>query len=75
MSDAAPSGGGGHTSFLATIFLVFVVLYCMWYWSGGPQKESSNKAFIEQPTYQNPYVNNKYGTIEEVDKVNRELNQ
>jgi hypothetical protein len=71
MSDITPPAGASFTSLFGIIFLVFVALYSMWYLSGGPQKESSNNAFIEQPTYQNPYNTKTYGTIEEVDKVQR----
>jgi hypothetical protein len=48
----------------------------MWYFGGGPQKETSNKAFITGPDsndyYKKPTV---YGTINSIDKVNRDLNR
>lgn len=67
-------GSGEFGGVFFTIFVIFVILYSMWYFSGGPQKESSNKAFIEQPTHTNPYNQTKYGTIPSVDRVNREIN-
>ncbi len=74
MSDLPPSASG-FGSFILGFVVIFSVLYSMWYFSGGPQKESSNKAFIDQPTYTNPYSNRApYGTINSVDKVNREIN-
>lgn len=77
MSDIKPAASGGPSlGGIFTWFIVgFIALYSMWYFGGGPQKESSNRAFIEQPTYQNPYANTKYGTIEEVDKVQRQSAQ
>ncbi len=74
MSDITPSGAG-IGSFVFGFIAIFSILYSMWYFTGGPQKESSNKAFIDQPTYQNPYSNAQpYGTINAIDKVNREIN-
>jgi hypothetical protein len=74
MSDI-PTPSAGVGSFVFGFIAIFAVLYSMWYFTGGPQKESSNKAFIDQPTYTNPYSNAKpYGTINAVDKVNREIN-
>lgn len=69
-------GESSFTGFFFGFFVIFVILYSMWYFSGGPQKSSSDKAFVEQPTYQNPYTfENKYGTVPEADKLNRQINQ
>jgi hypothetical protein len=68
------SGGGDFGGALFTMFAIFVILYSMWYFSGGPQRESSDKAFIEGPTANNPYNQTKYGTIPAIDVVNREIN-
>jgi hypothetical protein len=74
MSDL-PTPQAGIGSFVFGFIVIFTVLYSMWYFTGGPQKEGSNKAFIDQPTYKNPYSNTEpYGTINSVDKVNREIN-
>jgi hypothetical protein len=72
MSAVTPTSGPSFSGFIAWFFIGFAVLYSMWYFSGGPQKESSNNAFIEQPTYQNPNANTTYGTIEQLDRLNRQ---
>ncbi|MEN9852394.1 MAG: hypothetical protein RI996_337 [Candidatus Parcubacteria bacterium] len=74
MSDIKPAASGGPSlGGIFTWFIVgFAVLYSIWYFGGGPQKESSNNAFIEPPTYQNPYTSKTYGTIEEIDVLNRQ---
>lgn len=49
--------------FLGGFILIFTVLWFAWYFTGGPQKEDSNKAFIKLPETQN-FEKEKYGTIE-----------
>ena len=77
MSDITPSVSG--TSFGGFIFgfiALFTILYSMWFFSGGPQKKESDKAFISGPNvddyYKKPEV---YGTINSIDKINRDLNR
>lgn len=72
MSDKKLNKGestGG--SFIGGFFLVMAILYFMWFFSGGPQKADSDKAFVEGPTYKNPYNTTKYGTVPSIDKVHR----
>jgi uncharacterized ion transporter superfamily protein YfcC len=75
MSEVSHSSGGGFGSVFMTFLAIFAVMYFMWYYSGGPQKEDSNKAFVEQPTYQNYNTfDDKYGTVPVADKLNRQNN-
>jgi hypothetical protein len=67
-------GSGAVGSGIFTLFAIAVIMYSMWFFSGGPQRTSSNNAFIKGPTHDNPYNMKTYGTIPSVDRVNREIN-
>lgn len=75
MSDPISSGPSA-SGFIFGFIALFVILYSMWYYSGGPQKETSNKAFITGPNTDNYYKQpTVYGTVNSIDKVNRDLNR
>lgn len=62
-------------NFLFGFIAIFTVLYSMWYFSGGPLKESSDRAFIKGPDSSVPFAPSEtYGTIYSVDKINRQIN-
>lgn len=76
MSDITPTGTPTAFGFLFGAIAIFTVLYSMWYFSGGPLNKTSDKAFITGPDsndyYKKPTV---YGTVNSIDKINRDLNR
>jgi hypothetical protein len=54
--------------FLLYFFIIFFFLYFVWYFTGGPQKEDSKKAFISIPQSYDEKVS-PYGKINVLEKL------
>lgn len=62
--------------FLGWFVVVFFILYFGWYFSGGPQKSDSRKAFITIPNGDpNNYGGEKYGSIKTLDFLGDGVNE